>query len=176
MRLRAAGIVAVLAVAGTLMVAGAPEASAAAPRCTGVGFRIQVWPDGSNDPAQSVIFPAHSPQVPIWGGYAGAGYWSCSLIQGSTGSGVRRLQQTMNYCHSGSVLDALGGVLLVEDGQFGPKTKRALIQLQRDSRIEDNGEYGPQTARTIRHYFQDSHWGINGCQTLSDTGWPGNSG
>ena len=170
MRHRAAGILAVL------VMAGAPPASAAAPRCTGVGFRVLVYPNGTWDSAVSVSFPAHSPQVPIWGGSGGAGYWSCSLVQTSKGSGVKRLQQTMNYCYEQTVRAALGGPLLQPDGDFGTLTKRALVAVQRFHEIEDNGQYGPQTARTMRHYLQDGRYGYSGCITLTEMGWPGDSG
>jgi peptidoglycan hydrolase-like protein with peptidoglycan-binding domain len=176
MRHRAAGILTVLVVVGALMVAGAPAATAAAPRCTGVGFRVVVYPDGTWDSAMTVIFPAHSPQVPIWGGSGGAGYWSCSLVQTSKGSGVRRLQETMNYCYETPIRQALGGALLQLDGDFGSLTKRALIAVQRYHGIEDNGEYGPQTARTMRHFLHDGRYGYHGCVTLTEAGWPGNSG
>jgi hypothetical protein len=166
MKRRAAIILAGMLAVGAV-VAGAPAASAAAPRCTGAGWRIYIAPDGTAYHNLLIFFPAHSPDVRIPGGQGG-GYWSCSLVQGSTGEGVRELQQNLNYCY-GDVI----GAPLEQDGQFGPLTKAALVEVQRFHRIEANGQYGPQTARTIEHP-KFTGWG--GCITLSDFGWPGNSG
>jgi hypothetical protein len=163
---------AAIIVAGILMVGAvvgwAPAASAATPRCTGIGWRMLVYSNGTWDENAWTFFPAHSPTAQVWGGQ---GYWSCSLVQGSTGAGVKQLQRDMNFCYE-TVIPAP----LEEDGQFGQRTKDALVKVQQYLSIEFNGQYGPQTARTMRHRFVDSRYGFNGCLTLSDTGWPGNSG
>jgi hypothetical protein len=170
MNRKMAMIVAGMLIAGSV-VAGAPAASAAAPRCTGQGHRTYVDPDtGGRDTEAWIYFPAHSPTAWHWGG---EGYWSCSLVQGSTATGaIQDLQATMNTCYLATI-----GTRLNVDGQFGPKTKAALIQVQRSHGIVDNGQYGPETARTMKHYWVHHTDGVSwGCSTLAMFGWPGDSG
>lgn len=169
MNRRAAIIVAGMLMVGSV-VAGAPAASAAAPRCTGTGHRLFVRPDGSLDNQLWILFPAHSYDTQVYGG---TGYWSCSLVPGMTNSpGVYDMQATLNQCYPGIIGDRLA-----QDGNFGSKTKAALVKVQQWHGIEANGQYGPQTARTIYYSYND--WGpgpSGGCLTLTDFGWPGNSG
>ena len=102
---------------------------------------------------------------------SGYGYWSCSLVQGSVGQGVTRLQINLNDCYPGVI-----GPQLAEDGQFGNKTKAALIAVQKWHGIEANGQYGPQTARYMSHSYVDFRGYPSSCLTLSAFGWPGDSG
>jgi len=100
----------------------------------------------------------------------GYGYWSCSLVKGSVGEGVRALQENLNFCYS-----AVIGPRLDEDGRFGSLTKAALVRVQQYHAITADGEYGPQSARTIYHRMADRSGG-EWCATLAQAGWPGNSG
>ena len=162
----------VIAVAGGLMalatvVAVAPPADAAAPRCTGNGLRYY-WSGGQLSTNTWITFPAHSPNTNTFGGF---GFWSCSLVQGSTGPAVKTLQQDINACYPGL------SPVLKEDGQFGSRTLAALAEVQESHAIVDNGQYGPETARTMYHH---RYWRIgspgSGCSDLSSFGWPGNTG
>lgn len=152
-------------------------ASAATPSCTGQGHRKgAAHVPGVGEVPLVIYFPAHSHQQVVWqlinGSWVdvGQGYWSCALRQGSTGAGVWRLQFTLNYCYS-----QVTGTWLSLDGEFGPRTKAALVKVQEHHGISNDGQYGPQTARTINHPA-DMQTGDAPCGTLSWAGWPGNSG
>lgn len=171
MKLRASIVVAGLLFAGVTVLTASP-ASAAAPRCSGQGWRYNMI-----NPYEKLWFPAHSPDSRAFllsptGEWVtvGYGFWSCSLVQGSTGEGVRQLQVDMNACYSGLI-----GTPLSEDGLFGSRTKAALIKVQQWHGIEANGQYGPQTARTMQHHGYNDNEGSK-CKTLSEMGFPGNSG
>ena len=161
------------------VVGGAPAASADKPRCTGTGWRVFRGDDGWYVNGSEVYFPAHSPDQDVNGPYpaggevfVGEGYWSCSLVQGSTGSGVRELQSTLNFCYP-----AIIGTPLSTDGQFGTKTRAALIKVQQYHGIGADGQYGPQTARSTFHRFTDWHAGGGSyCLSLPMAGWPGDAG
>jgi N-acetylmuramoyl-L-alanine amidase len=62
------------------------------------------------------------------------------LSEGSTGPEVQRLQ---------SVLVRLGCLSGQADGDFGPKTKQALMRFQRDWRLTPDGTYGPGTRAAL---------------------------
>ncbi|WP_308809807.1 peptidoglycan recognition protein family protein [Archangium lansingense] len=62
------------------------------------------------------------------------------LSEGSKGPDVQRLQ---------SVLTRLGYLSGKADGDFGPKTKQALLRFQRDWRLTADGEYGPRTRAAL---------------------------
>jgi hypothetical protein len=169
-RTLAAAVAGIVAVTVTV-VAAAPPASAAAQPCTGAGMRIFLR-DGLLDDDLWLFFPAHHPDEKVYysAAPAGYGYWSCSLVQGSVGNAVVYLQNGLNECYPGVI-----GTPLQVDGQFGPKTKAALVKVQQWHGIEANGQYGPQTARTIYHDYVDFRGYPSSCLTLSDFGWPGNS-
>ena len=63
------------------------------------------------------------------------------LRQGSRGTQVDLLQQDLNY--------AIGAKLIV-DGQFGPLTRQALCNFQRQNKIVIDGVYGPISYSTMR--------------------------
>jgi hypothetical protein len=161
-----------IAVAGGLMalatvVAVAPPADAAAPRCTTRGWRAYVISPGQYSFDTWISFPAHSPEVTD-GGY---GFWSCSMVQGSTiNEAIKALQLDINTCYPGL------SPVLKDDGQFGSRTFAALKKVQESHGIENNGQYGPQTARTMYHrYWHGDSSTRPGCATLESFGWPGNS-
>lgn len=172
---RRSAILIVAALVATFLGAGAAPADAAAPRCTGEGERM-AW-DGRNFTGWTIYFPAHSPDQVVYGipntpgTELGTGFWACSLVQGSTGWGVYKLQVAMNICYAGVI-----GTQLQQDGEFGPRTKAALVKVQQSHQIESNGQYGPQTARTMRHVIQQWHTGTVSCSTLGAAGYPGDSG
>jgi len=62
------------------------------------------------------------------------------LSEGGKGPEVQRLQSVLIW------LGYLGGKA---DGEFGPKTKQALLRFQRDWRLPADGEYGPQTRAAL---------------------------
>jgi hypothetical protein len=150
-------------------VIAAPPASAAAPACTGTGSRFDLTEYGELNTDLEMFFPAHSHTTYTYGGQ---GFWSCSLVQGSTGNAVDDLQQDINACYYPNVVDEL----LEPDGRFGPLTKAALVDVQRRHGIEANGQYGPQTARTMYHRYYNWKTASWSCARLEHFGWPGNSG
>ena len=91
-----------------------------------------------------VVVPAH------------AGSYKCYLFEGDgPNAGVKALQHTINLCYlEGGYLGPFGvpsSPKLTEDGQFGAKTKAALVAVQKeynsqdDENIDTDGSYGPQT-------------------------------
>lgn len=129
----------VLIAAGLLVGVAAP-ANAAVPACDS-----SAWVKGSADGISGWRIPAiYDMPVKFYG--AGVVAWRCTMRYGNTGYGVKRLQQTLNDCHRGTT-----GVFLSVDGRFGPRTREALIRVQRAYRITADGIYGPQTAGTIAH-------------------------
>lgn len=68
---------------------------------------------------------------------------NCVMAEGAgPNNAVRDLQYSLNRCHGRS---------LATDGEFGPKTRQALITVQQALRITADGVYGPQTARAMSH-------------------------
>ncbi|MDG4797650.1 peptidoglycan-binding domain-containing protein [Micromonospora sp. WMMD1082] len=71
--------------------------------------------------------------------------------QGSVSSAVRALQTTLSFCY---------GKNIAVDGDFGPATRQALIEVQRSSRIAADGVYGPQTRDALGHRMTGPGCGI----------------
>ncbi|WP_417554790.1 peptidoglycan-binding domain-containing protein [Microbacterium sp.] len=67
---------------------------------------------------------------------------NCTLRSGNISEGVRTLQNSLNLCH---------GKSLVVDGNFGPATRTALIQVQAAIGVTADGIYGTQTYTKMRH-------------------------
>ncbi|MCB5167005.1 peptidoglycan-binding protein [Streptomyces bambusae] len=107
--------------AGLLMVSAGP--AAASPACTMHGF-IGAY--------QGTIV-----DIPI-----ASGGTHCHLQQGYANEAVRVLQKSIVRCY---------GISIQTDGQFGPRTKAALIEVQRRERINQDGGYGPQTRDAMYH-------------------------
>lgn len=63
-----------------------------------------------------------------------------TLVRGSRGPAVRRLQ---------AIINTRGGVQLEEDGDFGPRTDAAVRAVQGQERIDVDGEVGPNTWRAV---------------------------
>ena len=67
---------------------------------------------------------------------------NCSMSRGTTGGGVRALQQSLNLCY---------GESLAVDGQFGQRTQAALTRAQQKHGITRNlGRYTDQEAWTLK--------------------------
>lgn len=66
----------------------------------------------------------------------------CNLVRGTYGIAVWQLQVTMNVCY---------GKGLVEDGDFGGNTERALREVQDKVGTRVDGQYGPNTRRAMVH-------------------------
>lgn len=60
-----------------------------------------------------------------------------SLYEGDSGQRVVHLQNIMNFWGWGNVGNA--------DGQFGPRTKAAVVEMQKVLKVEADGQYGPTT-------------------------------
>jgi peptidoglycan hydrolase-like protein with peptidoglycan-binding domain len=77
----------------------------------------------------------------------------CLMKVGTTGAGVRQLQNTLNVCY---------GQHLTVDGIYGWKTWNAVVVAQRAEHMTDvDGVYGPDTAASIRHrhiYYTSAEW------------------
>jgi Putative peptidoglycan binding domain len=67
---------------------------------------------------------------------------NCVMGQGAVSGAVAELQDSLNRCH---------GRNIAVDRQFGPRTRAALVQTQRELGIAADGVYGPQTARAMSH-------------------------
>ena len=123
---------ALLAVAGAVLVQASP-AAAATKLCT-----ITVNHQSAG----------HNMAVPA----ARDGDDNCLIGNGNLGcfgsgcGAVKTLQGTLNRCY---------GAGLVVDGEFGPKTRAALINAQRRAGTSPDGTYGPNTKRAIRHQSND---------------------
>ncbi|MEV6956646.1 peptidoglycan-binding domain-containing protein [Streptomyces sp. NPDC051183] len=66
----------------------------------------------------------------------------CNMVRGTNSPAVQKLQHSMNLCY---------GENLVEDGDFGGKTRDALIRTQRKAGTAADGEYGPNTRKAMYH-------------------------
>lgn len=96
--------------------------------------------------------------------------WSkaCLLESGVTSGGVRALQMALNVCYNKG---------LVRDGDFGPATYNALIQVQSSLGITADGVYGPQTRSNM--WFDTTSSNNSACAPASQAtniyaGGPGN--
>jgi peptidoglycan hydrolase-like protein with peptidoglycan-binding domain len=80
--------------------------------------------------------------VPLWAtfGPTWESSWDCLLRQGNTGDGVRWLQENLNHCY---------GAGLAVDGNFGSRTRSALVSAQRRAGTGADGVYGPNTRRAL---------------------------
>ncbi|MER5228175.1 peptidoglycan-binding domain-containing protein [Streptomyces flaveus] len=117
---RIGAVSATLAAAISLALVPTTQASAATPQCTTRKLVTAVT-------GASVYVPASS-----------GGSTSCYIAEGSQSSAVWALQSMINCTTSGS--------LITVDSDFGPKTKAALIAMQKHFKISADGVYGPQTA------------------------------
>lgn len=66
---------------------------------------------------------------------------ACDLFEGSSGAGVKAMQRGMNACYSAGI---------TADGQFGPKTRTALIAVQKRIGVTADGIFGPKTRGAMR--------------------------
>jgi hypothetical protein len=112
-------------------------------QCTGAMLRQGAGPNIS-DPIPPVV-PGPGPVylIPI----AHSGSSLCFLAQGDTSPAVVALQHAMRVCYFQAV---------AIDGDFGPHTKQALINLQRQLGITADGVYGPQTRRRMKFVRNDA--------------------
>ncbi|MBT2400822.1 peptidoglycan-binding protein [Streptomyces sp. ISL-100] len=67
---------------------------------------------------------------------------NCNMVRGTNSPAVQKLQHSMNLCY---------GENLVEDGDFGGKTRDALIRTQQKAGTAADGEYGPNTRKAMLH-------------------------
>lgn len=111
--------------AGLGLVPASP-AQAATPTCTSwTTYRV------------SQLFQQH---VPSAGYQTGATF--CILRQGNRNDAVKVLQRALRYCH---------GYVISIDGDFGPQTRAAVLNMQQvynssyGGNLAEDGEYGPET-------------------------------
>jgi hypothetical protein len=92
----------------------------------------------------------------------------CHLVQGNTGWGVIVLQEALRACFNQNIS---------VDGQFGPITKNAVMNAQRQinntfgANIAVDGEYSPQTASWVvgRQVLPNRRRGLRGLRGLRRT-------
>ena len=70
------------------------------------------------------------------------------LRKGSTGSQVKKLQGNLN--HVGIRVE---GKMLELDGSFGSLTRSAVKKFQKQERLKEDGSYGPKTYRKMLQYY-----------------------
>lgn len=85
---------------------------------------------------------------------------NCQLAENNNSDAVKALQQQMDLCY-GKRLDV--------DGDFGPRTKQAMKEVQRAAGAEDDGIYGPEARGKMKFglYF-NSNPNDKLCKKLSD--------
>ncbi|WP_157172572.1 peptidoglycan-binding domain-containing protein [Nocardia pneumoniae] len=72
----------------------------------------------------------------------------CTMRQGDSGDAVKALQVALKQCY---------GHNLSIDGQFGPRTRDALISAQKNAGTAADGIYGPNTFSKIKWpYFAEA--------------------
>lgn len=128
------------ATAGAFLVAlgivatATPATASAAPASS-----VTILAAACNTSTQFELYANHNEEarVPTYGTSK-----SCTLRSGNISEGVRTLQNSLNLCH---------GKSLVVDGNFGPATRAALIQVQTAIGATADGIYGPQTYTKMRH-------------------------
>jgi hypothetical protein len=125
---RAVAVAALFSGAMLAQTALAGSASAVTPTCNSTNWSYQ----GAWVPATS------------------SGNVNCNMVRGNYSDGVRQLQDSMNDCYA-SQLRAIGVFPLVQDGDFGGNTRRALIKVQQTAGTAADGEYGPNTRRAMLH-------------------------
>ena len=72
-------------------------------------------------------------------GVSGGASWNpgeCQLSEGNSGAGVKAMQRGLNACYDAGI---------TVDGQFGPKTRSALIAVQKRINVSADGIFGPET-------------------------------
>jgi hypothetical protein len=75
------------------------------------------------------------------------GKTTCQLKQGNKNDAVKVLQRDLRYCWNDTNV--------VVDGEFGPKTRAAVLAVQRwanggwDAGLDEDGEYGPATRQWL---------------------------
>ncbi|MFC8615545.1 peptidoglycan-binding domain-containing protein [Micromonospora purpureochromogenes] len=151
-RLRLPSAVLAVALALGLAVAPGSAAQAALPTCNSF-----VYKDGYN------AYGSVSVRVPVWREPYEPGYTlDCDLRSGNyNNTAVRILQETLNHCYWNII-----GAQLTADGDFGTKTRDALIKVQRHHGILADGGYGPQTRKTVYHHGLATNEGAGTCGRL----------
>ncbi|WP_181155901.1 MULTISPECIES: peptidoglycan-binding protein [unclassified Microbacterium] len=86
---------------------------------------------------------------------------SCTLRSGNKNDGVAWLQVALNSCY---------GKNLATDGDFGPATRNALIQVQQAIGVVADGIYGPNTQSRMK--FKNSiNYACSPASQISNTVW-----
>lgn len=127
------GAVMVLAAAGGVAVAAPASAAPVSVQSVGTCTTTKEVTAKNNPTAQYMV------NVPV----TSAGNRDCRLEQGNVSGAVTRLQNALRSSKCGV------GSSIAADGQFGPATKSALIQMQKKLGIGADGIYGTQTANAM---------------------------
>lgn len=84
--------------------------------------------------------------VYLFGRSNAASCTSYTYSQGSKGTCVKYIQQLVNYQNKGN---PYGSTQITADGDFGPKTKSAVVATQKQFRLSADGIVGPKTWKEI---------------------------
>ena len=103
----------------------------------------------------SAATPTCTKTVTYQGAYlpaASNGSVTCLLSRGANSDAVRQLQDSMNDCYAAR-LETTDRALwpIVQDGDFGGNTEKALRLVQAYVRTTVDGKYGPQTRVKMEH-------------------------
>ncbi|SNT63944.1 Putative peptidoglycan binding domain-containing protein [Asanoa hainanensis] len=74
---------------------------------------------------------------------------------------MRILQESLDNCYWNII-----GAQLVADGDFGSKTRDALVKAQRSHGISADGAYGPQSRQNLSHHGLRTEQGAGTCGQL----------
>jgi peptidoglycan hydrolase-like protein with peptidoglycan-binding domain len=92
--------------------------------------------------------------VPGTGGGTSTNPGECHLTEGSSGAAVTAMQRGLNSCY---------GAGITADGQFGPKTRSAVIAVQKRIGVTADGSFGPKT-RGAMNWMAFNNSGPVGCR------------
>lgn len=132
-RFKVGAISAITGVISTLLVGlTASPASAATPECN----RATITTAAPNTPSGRYLY------LPRYYNGGGSNY-ACWMAYGTTGEGVKALQQAINLCYNNIPN-------LEVDWSYGSATRAAVRAVQAEHRIKVDGEYGPDTYSAMR--------------------------
>ncbi len=140
MRSRSAPAAAACIVIAALASAAAP-AQAALPNCN---VSVRVYTQAGNEYR---LWPEHKSAANIT--------LDCVLATGNSGPAVAALQTALNRCN---------GQAISADGVFGPRTRAAVIAVQRAHGLTQDGVYGPRTRDAMAWpYYSSASGGLTRC-------------
>jgi Putative peptidoglycan binding domain len=91
--------------------------------------------------------------------------WDCWMAYGDSNNAVRQLQSNLNKCYGTTYYGGINlGINLATDGSYGPKTKAAVLLVQKQYwYLAKDGIYGPNTAEAVWHMGYNTSMGRLAC-------------